>query len=116
MRLTIIVRSLLVLLINMITVTAAYPQVTKIMGTVRNVQTGEPIPFVNVFFEGTGIGATSDFDGHYSIETFSPGDTLSASYIGYISQAQKVTPRIFQKIDFNLEPDEVMLDEVVILP
>jgi len=38
-------------------------QVTKIMGTVTNAATGEPIPFVNIYFEGTTIGATSDFEG-----------------------------------------------------
>ncbi|MCK5078772.1 MAG: carboxypeptidase-like regulatory domain-containing protein, partial [Bacteroidales bacterium] len=61
-------------------------QVTKIMGTVTNAVTGEPIPFVNIFFEGTTIGATSDFEGEYAIETFSPGDSLTASYVGYISK------------------------------
>ena len=116
MKLTIFVRPLLVIMINLLIMTAAHSQITKIMGTVRNVNTGEPIPFVNVFFEGTTIGATSDFDGHYAIETFFPGDTLSATYIGYISMTHKVTPRIFQQIDFALEPDEFMLDEVVILP
>ena len=93
-----------------------YAQVTKIMGTVTNSKTGEPIPFVNIFFEGTTIGATTDFEGEYSIETFSPGDSIAASYVGYIPQKKKVTPRKFQKIDFLLDPDNILLKEVVILP
>ncbi|HSG67447.1 MAG TPA: DUF5686 family protein, partial [Bacteroidales bacterium] len=91
-------------------------QVTKIMGTVKDAKSGEPIPFVNIYFAGSSIGATSDFDGHYAIETFKPGDSLTASYIGYHHQSARVTPGIFQQINFELLADEVMLDEVVILP
>lgn len=109
-------RLLVFLLIPLVSTVYAHAQLTKIMGTVTNVNTGEPIPFVNIFFEGTTIGATSDFDGHYSIETFSPGDSLTASYVGYISKIRKVTPRIFQQLDYALDPDNILLDEVVILP
>jgi hypothetical protein len=91
-------------------------QVTKIMGTVTNAANGEPIPFVNIYFKGSTIGATSDFEGNYAIETFSPGDSLTASYVGYVPKSSRVTPRVFQRIDFALEPDNIMLDEVVILP
>lgn len=93
-----------------------HAQVTKIMGTVSNAITGEPIPFVNIFFEGTTIGATSDFEGEYSIETHTPGDSLTASFVGYLSHSMPVVPRKFQRIDFALDPSEVQLDEVVILP
>ena len=62
----------------------AYSQITKIMGTVSNAATGEPIPFVNVYFKGTTVGATSNFDGHYSIETFVPGDTSESFSIPII--------------------------------
>lgn len=91
-------------------------QVTKIMGRITNAETGEPIPFVNVFFEGTNIGATSDFEGDFAIETFSPGDSLTASFVGYVSQSMRITPKIFQQVDFALDPDKILLEEVVILP
>lgn len=94
----------------------AHGQITKIMGTITDASNGEPIPFVNVFFEGSTIGATSDFDGQYAIETFSPGDSLAASYIGYISRSHLITPKIFQRVDFALDPHDIMLDEVVIIP
>ena len=104
------------LLIQLVLQMQVNAQVTKIMGTVTNAVTGEPIPFVNIFFEGTTIGATSDFEGEYAIETFSPGDSLTASYVGYISKSMKITPKIFQQVDFILDPDKILLDEVVILP
>jgi hypothetical protein len=104
------------MLISSMLFTSVHAQKTKIMGTVSDAISGEPIPFVNIYFEGTTIGVTSDFDGHYAIETFSPGDSLIASYIGYEPQAFSVHPGIFQRIDFALDPNEVMLEEVVILP
>ncbi len=91
-------------------------QITKIMGTVTNATTGEPIPFVNLYFRGTTTGATSDFDGNYAIETYTPGDSLTASFVGYITKSMKISPRVFQRIDFALEPDNILLEEVVIHP
>ena len=58
-------------------------QVTKVMGILTDADTKEPIPFANVYFYGTTIGVTSDFEGHFSIETKTPSDSLMASYIGY---------------------------------
>lgn len=116
MKPTLYVRAAFVMLIVLTHMAPVHAQITKIMGTITNATTGEPIPFVNIYFEGTTIGATSDFDGQFAIETFSPGDSLMASYIGYMPMARKITPRIFQQVNFVLAPSEVMLEEVVILP
>lgn len=109
-------RILLLSIISMIFILPMHGQITKIMGTVTNAASGEPIPFVNIYFEGTTIGVTSDFEGQYSIETFSPGDSLTASYVGYNSETRSISPGIFQRVDFALTPDEIMLEEVIILP
>lgn len=116
MKLNLYVHVALLLLLPLVHIIPASAQITKIMGTVINAKTDEPIPFVNVYFEGTSIGATSDFEGDYIIETYTPGDSLTASFVGYHSVTKKVTPKIFQQINFSLDPSEVLLDEVVILP
>ena len=66
-------------------------QVTKIMGKVIDGSTGQPVPFANVFFNGTTIGVTSDFDGNFSIETKTPSDTLVTSYMGYYTMEKKIS-------------------------
>ncbi|MEN8224457.1 MAG: DUF5686 family protein [Bacteroidota bacterium] len=109
-------RATVILLILLLQTGSLLAQRTKIMGTVTNASTGDPIPFVNIYFEGSSIGVTSDFEGQYFIETFTPGDSLTASYVGYVSQTKKIIPKIFQQLDFALEPTEVLLNEVVILP
>lgn len=92
-----------------------FGQITKIMGTVTDVETNEPLPFVNIFFKGTTIGITTDFNGKYSIETKSAIDTLVASYIGYLSVEKKVHQGRFQQIDFKLVPSKFDLPEFVIV-
>ncbi|MCD4725917.1 MAG: DUF5686 and carboxypeptidase regulatory-like domain-containing protein [Bacteroidales bacterium] len=117
MKLILQVRIPLSLLIVWVLLTLpAYGQITKIMGTITNSSTAEPIPFVNIYFPGTTIGATSDFEGHYAIETYTPGDSLTASYVGYISRSFQITHGIFQRVDFTLDPDNILLEEVVVLP
>ena len=117
MKLILQVRIPLSLLIVWVLLTLpAYGQITKIMGTITNASTGEPIPFVNIYFPGTTIGVTSDFEGQYAIETYTPGDSLTASYVGYISISFQITHGIFQRVDFTLDPDNILLEEVVVLP
>ena len=64
---------------------SVYAGVTgKIAGFVRDSNTGEPLPRVNVILEGTLMGASSDVDGYYAILNIPPGVyKVQASYIGY---------------------------------
>lgn len=58
-------------------------QTTKVKGRVTEFGTGEPLPFVAVYFEGTTIGVTTDLDGYYSMETRdSSACMLTASLLG----------------------------------
>ena len=71
--------------------TLAIPQllaqkVTKVSGKVIDANTKELLPFVNVSFKGTNVGASTDIDGEFEISTRFPSDTLVASYIGYEDQ------------------------------
>ena len=56
-------------------------------GKVIDKETGEVLPFANIVLESGGIqagGATSDFDGNYTIKPISPGNyTLKATFVGY---------------------------------
>ena len=45
----------------------------KIAGKVTDAESGEPIPWVNVFIEGTNLGAATDLNGEYFIINVSPG-------------------------------------------
>ena len=45
----------------------------KISGNVIDASTGEGLPFANVFINGTGMGAATDIDGHFTILNVPPG-------------------------------------------
>jgi hypothetical protein len=91
-------------------------QITKIMGKVSDADTKEPIPFVNISFKGTTIGTTTDFDGKYSLETKHAGDSLTASFVGYIPRSKKIQKNKFQTINIELKTANINLSEVVIKP
>lgn len=102
------------LLLILLLVMVSHAQVTKIMGTVTDSQTGEPIPFANIYFLGTTIGVTSGFEGEFSIETKTPADTLVASCMGFERQFREVHKGHFQEIHFSLSSQNMNLPEVVI--
>jgi len=91
---------------------------TIISGKVFDAKTKEPLPFVNVILKGTNSGATSDFDGNFTINTKLPGDSIIASYVGYKRFSAPVKKNSTQIINVPLEIFEegVSLNEVVINP
>lgn len=89
---------------------------TKVIGKVTNTFTGEALPFVNVYFKGTNTGATTSFEGEYSLESKQANDTLIASCVGYKTIYKTIQLYHFQQIDISLEPASTELGEVIIVP
>lgn len=87
---------------------------TIVQGKVTDAGSGDPIPFVNVVFKGTSIGATTDFDGNFQIKTSQPADSVTASYIGYKPRTKAIKSGTKQTLNFQLTEDIVNLQEVVI--
>lgn len=86
---------------------------TVVKGKVKDASTGDPIPFAGVFFTGTPIGTTTDFEGNYIIKTTSKVDSLTVSYIGYAARIKAITPNKEQIIDFQLDESVMNLNELV---
>ncbi len=63
-----------------------------IKGTVFDKESKDPLPGANVVVKGTSVGASTDLNGSFSIPNAPTGEqTLTVSYIGYISQSAVVT-------------------------
>ena len=80
----------------------------KISGFVKDQETGDPLPGVNVVIQGTMMGAASDINGFYIILNVPVGTyTLKATYIGYkavdISNI-RVHPDLTTEVNFELPP------------
>ncbi len=95
---------------------ASAQQETKISGMIFDAQTREPLPFVNIKYKGVKVFTTTDIDGNFSLSTTTPSDTLVISYIGYRTKKIKIQRNISVTKNISLEPDQMALAEVVILP
>lgn len=96
---------------------AATAQSTKVKGKVTDAVSGEPIPFVSIYFTGTTIGTTTDMEGHYYIETTKPtGTELTAMLLGYEQVASPIKPKSFNEINFKLKEISFNLQSVVVKP
>lgn len=73
----------LVFIISLIFFSNAYSQVGNISGSVFDSKTGESLPGVTIFLEGTSIGAMSDLDGKFNISAPPGTYKLRISYVSY---------------------------------
>ncbi len=84
-------------------------------GIIRDANTGEPLPFVNVALvdaNGRMInGTTSNVDGYYAIAIPAAGRAIQISYIGYGAQNLSISNGT---MNVSLAPSAVQLSEVVI--
>jgi len=90
----------------------------KIAGTVKDKDTGEPLPFANVIVEGTNLGAATDINGYYTILNVPPGVyTVTASVVGYQKQSftnVRVNVDFTTRLNFELGQGSIKLKAVVV--
>lgn len=99
--------------------TLAFPLAaqTRVYGTVRDAESGAPLPFAGVYFDGTDIGISTDHEGHYSLETRDPeARLLTASLLGYESLSVTVPEGVLSEIDFALRPLSRELQAALVKP
>jgi hypothetical protein len=91
---------------------------SMIEGVIRDAQSGEPLPGVNVTLAGTGIGVTTDANGSYRFSGVQPGPiAIRANYIGYQSVRTAVFTRPFATTtcDLSLNPSSIEVMEGVVV-
>jgi len=84
-----------------------------ISGTVAEKTTGSPLPGVSVVVKGTTRGASTDFDGNYTLDNVAEGEVLTFSFMGY--QTVEIVVAGSNTINVELEEGQEALDEVVII-
>lgn len=87
-------------------------QQRTVTGTITEAGSMEPIPGAAVVVEGSTRGAVTNIDGQYSISV-SDSDTLMVSYLGFQTQRVPVSGRF--RVDFELQPEFISFDEVVVI-
>ncbi|MCX6247683.1 MAG: DUF5686 family protein [Bacteroidetes bacterium] len=93
---------------------SVFPQLTKIMGNIKDSATGEPLPFVNIIILKTTDGTLTDFEGRYALEVNTKGDSIRYSLLGYKTVTRKILKHQFQALDILLAENNILLPEVTI--
>ena len=107
-------RILLAWSILFLTLTSSAQKMTSVKGQVLDAKTKETMPYVNVQFDGTSIGVTSDIEGNFFLETKANVSKLKISYIGYKTQVLKIKTGEANTLDVKMEEGSTELQEVVV--
>lgn len=95
----------------------AQAQTGRIVGTVTDAQTGDPLPGANIVLQGTSRGTASNPEGQYTLQGVPAGNqVLLVTYIGYQQEAfdVRVVPGQTVTLNITLAWEGVVGDEVVI--
>lgn len=91
----------------------------KIIGIVKDKETGEPLPGVNIVLQNTYLGSTTDVDGYFVILNVPVGTyDIEASYVGYtkvVVEGFRVSANITSEQNFELQPTTLELEEAVVV-
>ncbi|SOD95166.1 carboxypeptidase-like regulatory domain-containing protein [Spirosoma fluviale] len=96
----------------------AQGQTTAVLtGSVTDAATGKPMPFANVYVNGSTRGAVTDEKGFYALAGVPLGTVeIAASFVGYqpATQTVRFDNTAPQKANFRLKPSEQTLDAVTV--
>ncbi len=85
-------------------------------GSIRDAETGKPLPVAHIRIMGTRIGTISNENGEYSLELPEAPATIIVSYIGYQSEEKTVTVDSPDTLDILLQPSPIILPPVIVTP
>ncbi|MBF1586122.1 MAG: carboxypeptidase-like regulatory domain-containing protein, partial [Prevotella sp.] len=84
---------------------------TQVKGTVVSSEDGEPVVGASVMISGTKTGTITDAEGKFSLNATN-GTKLVVSYLGM--RVKTVTASTSDDMKIKLDPDNKVLDEVVV--
>lgn len=76
-------------------------------------QNGEPVAGATISVVGTTNGTLTETDGTYRLSNVPSGGQLHVSFVGYVTQTVDVAGRA--SIDFTMEEETTLLEEVVVV-
>ena len=96
---------------------AAFAQVTgKVIGTVTDLDTGQPLVGAQVVVEGTNLGNVTNEDGYFFINNVPVGlQQMTAQYLGYqtTTNEQRILAGQTMTLDFQLSSEVVQAEGIV---
>jgi TonB-dependent starch-binding outer membrane protein SusC len=84
-----------------------------VSGAVRDAESGDGLPGVNVIEKGTSNGTTTDAEGNFSLEVAGESSVIVFSFIGYMTQEISVGTQT--SLNISLASDVTQMQEVVVI-
>lgn len=106
-----IIKLLLVCIVNFGLALPGFAQTKTVSGVVTDASTGELIIGASVVVTGTQRGTATNVGGRFTLEA-APTETLTVSYLGYVSQKLSVGNQTTFTV--HLEESAEILDEVIV--
>lgn len=89
----------------------------QVKGVVTDAETGDPLPSVNVYYEGQKhIGTVTNINGRYSLRSPLQGDSIVFSYVGYRTYKAYVKKGERKTLNVKLNDRGRELTELVVKP
>lgn len=96
-------RQFFFLLASFFLIQLSFAQTGSISGNVTDAQSGEPLPFCNVFINNSTISTTTDFDGNYILNDVPAGEfDLGFSFMGYEAVQKTASVKSGAKLTINI--------------
>lgn len=113
-------RILLLFSLFILSALAALSQPVRISGRVTDADTGEGVPFADVYIKATATrpiqGATADVDGYYDLSiNYKPQDSVTVSALGYVTRTKALRPDTAVVLNIALQSAGFDLGEVVVI-
>ena len=90
---------------------------TSASGIVKDSISGEPLPFVSVYFDGSTIGAMTDDNGTFTLQNNQGYTKLAAASLGYDTKFIDLKPgKKNDNLEVLLKPTAFEISEVVVKP
>ena len=89
----------------------------QVEGIVTDAESGEMLPYAQVFIDGTTIGSVSNDKGFYQIKQLNPGSyKLKANFVGYTDTSFNITIAANQtlKLDISLSMGSTIIGVAVV--
>ena len=109
-------KKILLLLSFLLLIGGVKAQNTIIRGVVTDSVTGEALAYVSLLFKGTTIGTATDMDGNFYLSAATSVRNLEVSYLGYDTKEIEIKPGRLNKLEIELVPSGIALNEVVVKP
>lgn len=87
----------------------------QIQGVVKDAETGEPIPYVSIFYAGKGVGCISDIDGLFKVDKMVEWKELTFSSVGYSTKVVPISAKT-KELTVEMKSLDYTMDEVIVRP